>query len=194
MEYTPLPDQDLVARIAQGDREALGLIYDRYARVIYSVSFRLLGDRGAAEEITQDVFLSLWLRAGTYQTDKGKFSTWLFSIAHNRAVDALRRRRREGTPTPIDTPDMERIAANGPDPAQQSAIMTDRRLVQQALVKLPDPQREVLVMAYYQGLTQVEIANRLSAPLGTVKTRMRLGLLKLKEMLKSINDEENRTQ
>ncbi len=194
MEYTPLPDEDLVARIARGDREALGLIYDRYARVIFSVSVRLLGDRGVAEEITQEVFLSLWLRAGTYRAEKGKFSTWLFSIAHNRAVDTLRRRRREGIAAPADTPDLEQIAADGPDLVQQSARAADRHLVRQALDRLPQPQRDVLVLSYYQGLTHVEIANHLSVPLGTVKTRMRLGLLKLKDLLKNLNNGENGTR
>ena len=191
MDYTPLLDEELAARIAQGDREALGLVYDRYARVVFSISLRLLNDRTVAEEITQEVFVNLWLRAGTYHAEKGKFSTWLLSIAHNRAVDHLRRMRREGKSVPLEGPEMDHAATDGPDPAQESALLADRQVVQRSVDQLPPQKREVLVLAYYHGLTQVEIANRLGAPLGTVKTRMRLGLLKMRDLLRNLNREES---
>lgn len=191
VDYTPLLDEELAARIAQGDREALGLVYDRYARVVFSVSLRLLNDRTVAEEITQEVFVNLWLRAGTYHADKGKFSTWLLSIAHNRAVDHLRRMRREGKSVPLEGPEVERATLDPMDPAQESALLADRQVVRRSVDQLPPQQREVLVLAYYHGLTQVEIANQLGAPLGTIKTRMRLGLLKLRDILRNLNREES---
>ncbi len=190
VDYTPLLDEELAARIAQGDREALGLVYDRYARVVFSVSLRLIGERPVAEEVTQEVFVNLWLRAGTYSADKGKFSTWLLSIAHNRAVDQLRRMHREGKSVPLEGPEMDHAATDGPDPAQETSTLADRQAVRRSVDQLPPQQREVLVLAYYHGLTQVEIANQLGAPLGTVKTRMRLGLLKLRDMLRNLNREE----
>ena len=191
MDYTPLQDQDLAARIALGDREALGLIYDRYARLVFSVSLRLLSDRTVAEETTQEVFVNLWLHAGTYHADKGKFSTWLLSIAHNRAVDQLRRMIREGKTVPLEGAEMDHAATDGPDPAQETALLADRQAVRRGVDQLPPLQREVLVLAYYHGLTHVEIANQLGAPLGTVKTRMRLGLLKMRDLLRNLNREES---
>ncbi|MEW6637582.1 MAG: sigma-70 family RNA polymerase sigma factor [Actinomycetota bacterium] len=187
MEYVRASDEELIAMIADGQSEALEALYDRYSGVAYSLALRILGDRGAAEEVVQDTFVSVWRRAGTYRAKAGRPYSWMLGIARNRAIDELRRRRTPGRDRatfgsgPRETPD----PAPGPAEIEEDAARVSelRFVVGGALQRLPDEQREVLELAYLQGLTQREISERTGIPLGTVKTRTRLALKKLKETL-----------
>jgi RNA polymerase sigma-70 factor (ECF subfamily) len=181
VKYRELDDLDLLALVGAGRAEALEALYSRYAGRVYSLALGLLRDPGFAEEVTEEVFLSLWRRSATYDSQRSRFTTWLLSIAHHRAVDRLRQRRA----TPFLEPEeaLERVADPAPDPLETASRNLEGEQAHRALETLPPEQREVLVLAYFRGYTQSEIARRLKIPLGTVKTRMRLGLKKLRETL-----------
>ena len=178
-------DAALVARLAQGDGDALEVLYDRYSRVVYSFSLRMLADVSSAEELTQEVFLRLWRQGGSYQQSRGVFLTWLLSVTHNMAIDEIRRRKRR--PIAADTSEDDQTLTMLPDTrtdVENAAWLTSlQAIVRDALQEIPHLQRQVIELAYFSGLTQREIAERLGEPLGTIKTRMRLGLLKLRERL-----------
>ena len=173
----------LVARIARGDREAIERFYDTYASLAFGLSRRVLRDRESAEEVLQEVFWQVWQDAAGYDPARGTPEAWLIMRAKTRAIDKLRsiRRRHQTFGAPVD----ERVArgpeTRGDDPAQAAE---DRGLAQGALEQLPGPQREAIELAFYGGFTQAEIAARLGEPLGTVKTRMRLGLERLRGFFK----------
>ena len=175
MRYADLSDEQLVARCAAGDRSALAAIYDRYATLVFSLVVRILGEGMAAEEATQDTFMALGRRAGDYSAERGRLLSWLLTIARNRAIDELRRGR-----TRADAVEWSNAGPNQPGLEDTSL---PRVYVRRALALLPGAQREVLELAYYGGMTQQEIAEYLSVPLGTVKTRMRLGLQRLRTAL-----------
>ncbi|MBI3952944.1 MAG: sigma-70 family RNA polymerase sigma factor [Chloroflexi bacterium] len=176
-------DEALIRQVAGGDKEALAALYDRYAKLVFSLALRLAQDQREAEEITQEVFVSLWQRAGTYQSARGRFSSWLLGIAHHRAVDELRRRGRRPATLPLseerEVPSS--LAVEGPEVPDDHHERSARR----ALDRLPQEQRQAIALAYFGGLTQAEIARTLNTPLGTVKTRIRLGLKKMREMMES---------
>ena len=173
-----LPDVDLMARITDGAVEAL---YDRYSSAVYSFVMRMLRDTGAAEEVTQDAFWNLWRRAASYRAQRGSVSSWLFTIAHHRAIDELRRRKRHQQAQAPGEVDMENQPSDdSTDPVRYADAQFQRGQVQDALAVLRPEQKEVVVLAYYGGLTHSEIAAKLDQPLGTVKTRMRLALRKLR--------------
>lgn len=185
MAYQELGDPDLLALVAAGREAALETLYDRYARAVFGVAYALLQDAGAAEEVVQEVFLAVWQKAKTYSEARGSPRLWLMSIAHHRAVDLLRKRRREGT---VDFPNPLPEDCSSPphlqDDPVEGAIASERRSrLVQALNLLEPPQRDVLLLTYFYGLTQKEVSQRLGIPLGTVKTRIRLGLLKLRSLL-----------
>lgn len=183
-------DESLVAALADGDAHALEVLYDRYSRAVYSLAWGLLGEQGSAEEVVQETFLKLWRRPLAYQTTRGRLLPWLLGIAHHHAVDVLRRRtlenrvlgrrtsgRQEASPGELDAvPELSREAS----PELQAGAQEQRRAVLEALAALPPAQRLTLELAYYRGLTQTEIAVALGEPLGTIKTRMRLGLQRLR--------------
>ncbi len=183
MPTEKLTDDELLKRIAQGDQDALLQLYDRYGRLVYSLAYRVLQDHQLAEEITQDVFTRVWQAAGTFDPKRSRFTTWLTSITRNRAIDILRRRRARG------------LTGAGEAELNTAITRADERFspehhlqalaVREALKELPPTQREVLELAYFGGMTQREIAEHLNIPLGTVKTRMRLGMLKLRDLLTS---------
>ena len=183
MNYTELSDLDLLDRITDSDTDALAALYDRYGRRVFALAARILNDPISSEEITQDVFLSIWRRGASYNVAKGKFTTWMFGIAHNRTIDELRKRRRDKSRYSDDIDDHLDIAASSISPADSAVVQSEYALVREVLETLPPPQRRVIVLSYFQGLTQVEIAEKLDQPLGTVKTRMRLGLKKLRTAL-----------
>jgi RNA polymerase sigma-70 factor (ECF subfamily) len=180
----PLDDEALMARVAVGDAEALDHLYQRYSRVVYGLSLRILGAAEPAEDAVQETFWRVWNRGATFQLTGGAFAPWLFGIARNHCIDELRRRR--SRPTTRGGDDSEVLLAI---PSNQPAVddLTwegeRRRLISTALADLPSDQREVIEMAYFRGLSQREIAEQLDNPLGTVKTRVRLGLQKLKSLL-----------
>jgi RNA polymerase sigma-70 factor, ECF subfamily len=173
-------DLEAIRRVARGDADALAFLYDRHSRIIYSLAFRIVGDPPEAEEIVQDVFAQAWRQAERYDTSRGVVVAWLLMIARSRAIDRVRSRR--GLP-PL-APDGEKGLASMADPAEGPELQTlsteQVRNVKRALDTLPLQQRMAIQLAFYEGLTHVEIAERLEEPLGTVKTRIRLGLLKLR--------------
>ena len=183
-DYSSLNDQELLILIAQHSRDALSVLYDRYAGAVYSLAARKLQDAGAAEEVTQDTFFNIWRRASSYRPERGKVTAWLFSIGHNRIIDELRRRRRRQEKLVYqDVSLLNQLADEHGDPTLYAAREMQRSKIMEALTSLRSEQREVVLLAYYGGLTHSEIAHRLEQPLGTVKTRMRLALKKLRDVM-----------
>jgi RNA polymerase sigma-70 factor (ECF subfamily) len=184
MNYSNLDDEALFRHIARAQSDALSELYDRYGRLVYSVALGIVGEQSIAEEVTQDTFLRAWKHAHRYQSSQGKATTWLISITRNGAIDALRRQqaRPEGHSAswddlPVfDPPSAENIETD-------FELVTQKQRVRQALASLSDEQRVTLALAYFRGLTQEEIAKNLRLPLGTVKTRMRLAMQRLRQFL-----------
>jgi len=176
-------DRAVLVRVAAGDLDALEELYDRYKTMAYSIAYRITNDSTLAEDVVQDAFLGAWRNAARYVEGRGSVKTWLLAIVHHRAIDAVRRRR----PT-TELPDVEvppPAALTEPDVWMEVAAGLDADLVQRALAELSDVQREAIELAYFSGLTQQEIADRTATPLGTVKSRMRLGLLAMRRSLET---------
>jgi RNA polymerase sigma-70 factor (ECF subfamily) len=172
-----LDEQSLLERVARKDAGAFEVLYDRFGRSIYSLAMKMLRDASAAEEVTQDVFLSLWRSAADFDPKKSPARTWILAMAHHKAVDAVRRRRvRAADP-------LNETMVDDPDVAGQALRAVEAKRVRDALGVLSETQRQALALAYYDGLTQQQIATRLGVPLGTIKTRMRDGMLKLRDHL-----------
>jgi RNA polymerase sigma-70 factor (ECF subfamily) len=181
--YAP-SDEQLIEAVAAGDEAALGVLYDRYAKAVFSLAARITRDQSTAEEITQEVFLRLWRNAATYSAARGRFASWLLSVTHHLAVDQLRRRQaRPQAVASIDDLVVQGLPDTRADVEEETWLVERRELIQKAMAQLPPAQRQVIELAYFGGLTHVEIATRLGDPLGTVKTRMRLGVQKLRELL-----------
>ncbi|WP_040667847.1 sigma-70 family RNA polymerase sigma factor [Nitrolancea hollandica] len=180
-----LTDEELVRRMDQGDIDALEVLYDRYSRAVYSFATRIVGDRLLAEEVLQEVFTRSWQQAGRFEFARGSYASWLLSITHNLAIDEIRKRQRR--PQRADMVDVAAVLQGQADVAadvEEAAEASEmRERIRTAMEMLPEAQRVVIELAYFQGLTQREIAALLNEPLGTVKTRMRLGMQKLKEFL-----------
>lgn len=167
-------DNALVAAIRSGDQSAMGALYDRYSSIVYSVALRVLGDTGAAEDVLQDVFMQLWRNPGAFDASRGNLGAWLAVITRNRSIDALRKRRPET--------DFENVVLSvEPDLATDADRSRAAAKVRSALAAMPEGQRTALELAYFQGLTHTEIAAKTGEPLGTVKTRIRAGLLALRK-------------
>jgi RNA polymerase sigma factor (sigma-70 family) len=173
-----LPDEALLAQMARGVEPALAELYDRFGRIAYGLAVRVLRDQALAEDAVQDAFLGAWRTAAGFDPKRGTASTWLMTLVHRRAVDLVRREDRRRTDLLDDAP-----IASGETTDEQAEIREERRRVQGALGRLPPDQREALELAYYGGLTQSELAERLGVPLGTVKSRMFAGLSKLRDLL-----------
>jgi len=193
-------DAALVRAVADGSETALGVLYDRYVELIHAVALRVAGDRQLAEEVVQDTFLALWNRAELFDPGMASLATWLRSIARNRTIDRLRAAGRRPLLVAVGDPgepgtstsDLDRLAtgtavlggATRPPVPEDAAVAGDvRRSVAAALAAMPDDERTVVLLAYREGLTQSEIATRLEWPLGTVKTRTRRALARLREVL-----------
>ena len=173
-----MTDEDLLLAIARGNEGALAELYDRFGGVAYGLALRVLRDQALAEDAVQDAFLAAWRTAASFDPARGKASTWLLTIVHRRAVDLVRREdRRRGEPLE-DAP----IAA-GDETDEEAIVRDERRRVRAALAVLTDNEREAIELAYYGGLSQSEIADRLGVPLGTVKSRMFAGLARLRDAL-----------
>jgi RNA polymerase sigma-70 factor (ECF subfamily) len=183
VNYEEQDDRSLLVVIAERSIEALEALYGRYSGAVYSLAMRLLRDSGAAEEVTQDVFFNVWRRASSYREDRGSVRAWLFSIAHHRTIDELRRWRRERTQIQYGVDLSTMPSDDGGDPMRYATAQFERSQLNDALHTLRPEQREVVFLAYFRGLTHSEISKHLGQPLGTVKTRMRLGLRKLREVL-----------
>jgi RNA polymerase sigma-70 factor, ECF subfamily len=175
-----LSDVQLLHAIAARDDAALARLYDRYRLILFGLLLRILNSREEAEDVLQEVFLQIWRRAGDFDEARGQAFTWMVTLARSRAIDRLRvinaRRRLVASAT-------DEISERVSDSAVNAAESEQRQIVSVALAQIPDEQRRTLILAYFEGLTQSEIATRLGAPLGTVKTRMRSGMTKLRELL-----------
>ena len=171
----------MLLRLADGELDALEDLYDRYKTMAYSIAYRITNDASLAEDVVQEAFLGAWRNAARYVEGRGSVRTWLLAIVHHRAIDAVRRRR----PT-TEFPDVESsspAALTLPDVWTEVSAGLDAQTIQIALATLSDVQREAIELAYFGGLTQQEIADRTATPLGTVKSRMRLGLRAMRRVL-----------
>jgi RNA polymerase sigma-70 factor (ECF subfamily) len=176
-------DEQLIHALKRGEQWAMSILYDRYARLVFSLAIKILQDRGAAEETVQDVFVKVWRRCKEYDTERGKFSSWLTGIAHNQAIDELRRRRVRPAASEEETEEMNEVVDVAPAPLDITMQSLEHRRILDALCEIPLEQRKPIELAYFEGFTQQEISEKLSEPLGTIKTRMRLGMQKLKSLL-----------
>ncbi len=176
------PDERLIAAVAAGDGWALSKLYERDRRLVLWTAYKTMHDSASAEEIAQEVFYKLWRCAREYQPERGRFSTWLISITRNACIDELRHRRARPVLEPVDDETKLDAAseANGEDNLDH---ILERTRVANALAHIPAEQRHVIELAFFEGLSHPEIASRCGDPLGTVKTRLRLGMEKLKGLL-----------
>lgn len=182
-QYLLLADEDLISLVESDDSEAFAVLYDRHSRPAYSLAYRMMGQRQAAEDLIQEVFLRVWRSTGSYRAERGSVRTWILSIVHHRGVDLLR-----STASRRRTQDKVEASAEKAQPSEafsEAWRNSQRDEVRQALETLPSEQLKVLELAYFSGYTHVEIAELLDLPLGTVKGRMRLGLKKIKDYFDS---------
>ena len=182
-QYLILADEDLISLVETGDADAFAALYDRHNRAAFSLAYRMMGERQAAEDLAQDAFLKAWRGASSFRAERGSVRTWLLSIVHNRGIDQLRslasRRRTQ-----------DKIEATAPRSQPSEAFAetwrnSQREEVREAMGTLPSEQLKILELAYFSGYTHVEISELLSLPLGTVKGRMRLGLKKIRNHFES---------
>lgn len=171
---TPADERELMRRLRSGDEEAIRVVYARFSRPIYGLGLRLLGSPESAEELTQDVFLAAWRKADSYDPARGRLSTWLMTIGHNMAIDRLRRDRRHAATIPMELED--RPVEGEPE----DAGVLDRVTAVRIVGVLGAAERRLLMLAYHRGLTAREIAEADGIPIGTVKTRLRAALIKLR--------------
>lgn len=178
-------DARLLSRVAAGDREAFAEIYDRFSRPLYATAFRILNDATEAQDIVHDAFVALWEKASTFETTRGTAFSWVLTLTRNRAIDRLRSRRRRAELLESSAPSDLGLDENSSGPsADDSAATSDQATaVRAAVATLPADQQRALELAFFGGLTQEEIATRLRTPLGTIKARIRRGLLKLRDQL-----------
>lgn len=187
-------DEDLVARLCEGDHGALATLYDRYGRPCFALARRVTADKSFAEDVVQEVFLALWKSPVRYDRSRGGFASWLLAMTHHKAVDAVRReetlRRHRAETTEADQ-NASAESATSPVPVDEQAWVGVRGTqVRAALKELPDAQREALTLAYFGGYTQREVAALTGTPLGTVKTRMLAGMRRLRGSLSGLGETE----
>ena len=191
-EYEEVPDHTLLDHITQEKEGALEALYARYATSVYSLAMFMLRQPPLAEEVTQDVFLNIWRKSATYKADRGEPKAWIMSIAHHRNVDVIRSRRR--TP-PISEPRefdlLELLPSAGASTEEEVERNLDRERIVKALTSLPEAQQQVIILAYFEGYSQSEMAKKLRQPLGTVKTRVRLAMQKLRATLEDYGREQS---
>ncbi len=182
-QYLILADEDLISLVETGDAEAFATLYERHSRAAYSLAYRMMGERQASEDLTQDAFIKVWRGAGSYRSERGSVRTWILSIVHNRGIDQLRshasRRRTQ------DKIEASAARSQPSDAFAETWRNAQREQVREALSTLPEEQLKILELAYFSGYTHVEIADLLGLPLGTVKGRMRLGLKKIRTYFES---------
>ena len=176
-------DQQLMAALARSDLRALEALYDRYARPAYALAYRIVGDRGGAEDVVQEAFLSAWRQAKSYRKERGSPRTWLMAIVHHRAIDRIRASAASATTLSLE--ELPDGPTEAPGVWQQVWAGLRGDAVRRALEQLPPEQKKSLELAYFSGYTQTEIAELMGVPLGTVKGRMRMGLQKLRAWLES---------
>ena len=174
------PDQVLIEQVSKGDKGAFKEIYSRFSQVTYNLALRMLRDKGDAEEVVQEIFLQIWNKANSYDPERGAVSTWVLSIARSRSIDKLRSVGYRNKNIEIDE---EKVNSN----VDLSRNIEDRdeskNVIKQALESLPEKQRVAIELVYFGGLTHIEAADKLNEPVGTIKTRIRLGVMKLKDKI-----------
>ena len=184
MKFDKLDDATLILRIAKAETGALEELYDRYNRLVFSVALAILSDPSAAEEVTLDVFVRVWKGASTYQTERAKVSTWLAAITRHHAIDVLRGQRSKLDQKSLYLNDLPwQKESDLPNPQEDTENKMQRARIRQAIEELPADQREALMLAYFKGYSHRQIADLLEEPLGTIKTRIRLAMQKLKQIL-----------
>ncbi len=186
MDYTRFDDETLLRLIAHSHENALSVLYDRYSRLVYSVALNALSDPARAEEVTQDVFVRVWEKAETFRAEQGHVATWLAGITRNRSIDVFRRGKARHENLLISWEDAESFNPLAPQNVEAEVDLAQRqRRVRWAVTQLPTEQKQALGMAYFYGLSHPEIAQALGEPLGTIKTRIRLGMQKLRQLLRA---------
>jgi RNA polymerase sigma-70 factor (ECF subfamily) len=189
VDYTQLDDQTILGLIAHAQEDALSELYERYNRLVYSMAVNAVGEQPLAEEIAQDVFLRIWDNAKTYNASKGKVITWIASITRYRAIDAIRRQQVRPEGHAVEWAIEEAVdIPNHTNVEEQVEITQRQQRVRRAMGQLPHEQRQALAYAYFQGYSHREIAEILDQPLGTVKTRIRLAMQKLRDILGEENN------
>lgn len=184
MDLTTIDDAAILRLIAHRNSEALGILYDRYGRLVFSIALHTINNTETAEEIVQDVFTRVWEKAMSYNPDQAKVSTWLMTITRNRAIDELRRLKNRPELTSIEWTETLLITDQKDHGPEVSAEMHwQQKSIREAVNALPREQRQVLALAYFKGYTHTEIAEALGEPLGTVKTRLRQAMIKLRQVL-----------
>ena len=181
-------DAQLIVQVAKANRSAFVALYDRYSTPLYSLALKMLANEAEAQDLLQEVFLSVWNKASTFRADRGSAFSWLVAQLRNRAIDRIRSRRRHGELLEAHAPDLEPSGSATPTSADQCEISERAREVRSALGQLSDEQRQVLPLAYFEGLTQVEIAEELEEPLGTIKARAQRGMARLRAILRSLHE------
>ncbi len=180
-DQAQISDAQLLEAITKGDEQALAALYDRYASILFGLLLRILHDRAEAEDVLQEVFLRVWQRAADFDDMRGRVFTWLVTIARSRAIDRLR--AVQSRARVAEEAAHENVSTNTTNAMTDAIAAEQREVVKQALAEIPEEQRRALVLAYFEGLTQSEIAARTGEPLGTVKTRTRAGLTRLRAIL-----------
>ena len=184
LRYSKTDDIQLIKLIARSKQDAINELYERYKRLVFSVAFAIVGDQSVAEEITLDVFVQVWQKADSYRPELAKVSTWMIAITRNHAIDILRWQRSRPEANSVHWEDS--FVQNGPiihNLEEQIESTLKKERVRKAVAQLPEDQREALALAYFKGYTQSQISESLKQPLGTIKTRIRLGMQKLRKLL-----------
>ena len=186
VDYESLDDQQLIQRVSRVDKDALEALYNRFRTPVFSLAMFMLKQPALAEEVTQDIFLNIWLKASSFNSERGQPRAWIMSVAHHKIVDLIRSRRRTIVNTdPADYETLDLLPAGGASTEAQVEQTLERERIMRALNTIPESQREVIMLAYFEGYTQSEMAERLDQPLGTVKTRVRLAIQKLRTVLEN---------
>ena len=185
-DYESLDDHQLLQRVSQVDKDALEALYTRYQTPVYSLAMYMLKQPALAEEVTQDIFLNIWLKAASFNGERGQPRSWIMSVAHHKIVDVIRSRRRTIVNTdPADYETLDLLPASGASTEAQVEQTLERERIMRALETIPGPQSEVIMLAYFEGFSQSEMAKKLDQPLGTIKTRVRLAMQKLRTTLEN---------
>lgn len=175
---------ELLARVARGDRDAFGQLYDLSSPLLFTLALRILRDRDEAADLLQEVYVEVWRKSLRYDTQRGSPMAWLIILTRSRAIDRLRARASRGVAVTDTLDETAPLVDRQPSPFDRQAASEVREIVTRAMADLPPPQQEALELAYYEGLSHAEIAERLNQPLGTIKTRIKLGMSKLKTVLR----------
>jgi RNA polymerase sigma-70 factor (ECF subfamily) len=181
-------DEQLLLKVAEGNRSAFSALYDRFSTPVYSLALKMLSNEAEAQDLVQEVFLSVWSKATTFRTEKGSAFSWVVAQARNRAIDRIRSMRRRGQLVEANLPDLEPSGSVVASSARNVELSERGRHVRAALDQLSDEQKKVLRLAFFEGLTQAEIAQKLAEPLGTIKARVHRGMVRLRDALRFLHE------